>query len=125
MNEINNLKKKIKFRAEYRGTKEMDLLLGSFVKKYLDSFSTEDLNDLYKVLNISDEDLTKWFLKKKDRIELPNNNVTNLLKDWGLINIIGEVKEVAPLSQIKVLSFNEKSEWTLETKYKIGKKKEA
>ena len=53
------------------------------------------------------------------------NTITNLLKDWDLINIIGEVKEVAPLSQIKVLSFSEKSEWTLETKYNIGKKKEA
>ena len=53
------------------------------------------------------------------------NTITNLLRDWDLINIIGEVKEVAPLSQIKVLSFSEKSEWTLETKYNIGKKKEA
>ena len=84
MNEINNLKKKIKFRAKYRGTKEMDLLLGSFVKKYLYSFSTEDLKDLYNILSISDEDLTKWFLKKKGCIELPNNNVTNLLKDFKI-----------------------------------------
>ena len=53
------------------------------------------------------------------------NTIANLLRDWGLINIIDEVKEVAPLSQIKVLSFDEKSEWTLETKYNIGKKKEA
>ena len=53
------------------------------------------------------------------------NTITNLLKDWDLITIIGEVEEVAPLSQIKVLSFSEKSEWTLETKYNIGKKKEA
>ena len=53
------------------------------------------------------------------------NTITNLLKDWDLINIIGEVEEVAPLSQIKVLSFSEKNDWTLETKYNIGKKKEA
>ena len=53
------------------------------------------------------------------------NTITNLLKDWDLITILGEVKEVAPLSQIKVLSFSEKNEWTLETKYNIGKKKEA
>ena len=52
------------------------------------------------------------------------NTITNLLKDWDLITIIGEVEEVAPLSQIKVLSFSEKNEWTLETKYNIGKKKE-
>ena len=53
------------------------------------------------------------------------NTIANLLRDWDLISIIGEVDEVAPLSQIKVLSFSEKSEWTLETKYNIGKKKEA
>ena len=53
------------------------------------------------------------------------NTITNLLRDWDLMNIIGEVGEVAPLSQIKVLSFSEKNEWTLETKYNIGKKKEA
>jgi hypothetical protein len=51
------------------------------------------------------------------------NTITNLLKDWELINIIGVVGEVAPLSQIKVLSFREKNEWTLETKYNIGSKK--
>ena len=53
------------------------------------------------------------------------NTIANLMKDWDLINILGEVEEVAPLSQIKVLSFSEKNEWTLETKYNIGKKKEA
>ena len=53
------------------------------------------------------------------------NTIANLLKDWGLINMLGEVTEVAPLSQIKVLSFSEKNEWILETKYNIGKKREA
>jgi len=52
------------------------------------------------------------------------NTIANLLRDWGLINMIGDATVVAPLSQIKVLSFREKNEWTLETKYNIGKKKE-
>ena len=52
------------------------------------------------------------------------NTIANLLKDWGLISVIGEVTTVAPLSQIKVLSYREKNEWTLETKYNISKKKE-
>jgi hypothetical protein len=52
------------------------------------------------------------------------NTIANLLKDWGLIDVIGELGEVAPLSQIKVLSYSEKGDWTLETKYNIGKKKE-
>ena len=52
------------------------------------------------------------------------NTIANLLQDWGLINVISELGEVAPLSQIKVLSYSEKGDWTLETKYNIGKKKE-
>ena len=52
------------------------------------------------------------------------NTITKLLLDWGLVNIIGEIGEVAPLSQIKVLSYAEKNDWVLETKYNIGKKKE-
>ena len=52
------------------------------------------------------------------------NTIANLLKDWGLVELQGEAENVAPLSQIKVLSFGEKSEWKLETKYNIGKKKE-
>ena len=66
-----------------------------------------------KKTNLSENDIAR------------RNTIANLLKDWGLINILGEVTDVAPLSQIKVLSFNEKNEWTLETKNNIGKKKEA
>ena len=84
MNEINNLKKKIIYRSGYRGTKEMDLLLGNFVKKYINIFSINDLHDLYKLLDISDEDLTKCILNKDQSIILPNNNVVNLLKDFKI-----------------------------------------
>ena len=52
------------------------------------------------------------------------NTITNLLKDWGLVTLVGEMGEQAPLSQVKVLSFKEKNEWELETKYNICKKKE-
>ena len=45
------------------------------------------------------------------------NTITNLLKDWGLVNIISEIGEVAPLSQIKILSYAEKNDWILETKF--------
>lgn len=51
------------------------------------------------------------------------NTIAGLLEDWGLINIIGDNSPKAPLSQIKVLSFREKDEWQLETKYNIGNKK--
>ncbi len=52
------------------------------------------------------------------------NRITKLLSDWGLVEISGEdTGDLAPLNQIKVLSFKEKGEWTLESKYNIGKKK--
>ena len=52
------------------------------------------------------------------------NTIAKLLDDWDLVKLLGNAEPVAPLSQIKVLSYREKDEWTLETKYNIGKKKE-
>ena len=56
------------------------------------------------------------------------NRIVQLLVDWGLVNISVESQEkitdLAPLNQIKVLSFKEKGEWTLESKYNIGRKKQ-
>ena len=66
-----------------------------------------------KDTNISENDIAR------------RNTNANQLSDWGLINVVGKsVVEAAPLSQIKVISFKEKNEWSLETKYNIGKKKE-
>ena len=53
------------------------------------------------------------------------NTIAKLLGDWGLVNIKGTLEPIAPLSQIKIIAFKEKNEWTLETKYNIGKKREA
>ena len=50
------------------------------------------------------------------------NTIAGLLEDWDLVEIIGSSEQRAPLSQIKVLSYREKDEWILETKYNIGKK---
>ena len=54
------------------------------------------------------------------------NRIVQLLGDWGLVSINSKesIADVAPLSQIKVLAYKEKGEWTLESKYNIGKKKE-
>tara|TARA_S200000501_G_C20732196_1_gene703335 strand:- start:429 stop:833 length:405 start_codon:yes stop_codon:yes gene_type:complete len=65
-----------------------------------------------KQTNLSENDIAR------------RNTIANLLKDWGLISIMGDASECAPLSQIKVLSFREKGDWELCTKYNIGKKKE-
>ena len=53
------------------------------------------------------------------------NTIAKLLGDWGLVDIKGSLEPIAPLSQIKIISFKEKDEWTLETKYNIGKKRES
>ena len=54
------------------------------------------------------------------------NRIVQLLGDWGLVSINSKesIADVAPLSQIKVLAYREKGDWTLESKYNIGKKKE-
>jgi hypothetical protein len=53
------------------------------------------------------------------------NRIIQLLSDWGLLAVITpeKIEDVAPLNQIKVLAFKEKDEWTLESKYNIGRKK--
>ena len=52
------------------------------------------------------------------------NRIAALLSDWGLVEVKGVTNPIAPLSQIKIISFKEKDEWILETKYNIGKKRE-
>ena len=65
-----------------------------------------------KETNLSENDIAR------------RNTIAKLLNDWNLVSVEGKIEPVAPLSQIKILSFKEKDEWTLETKYNIGKKKE-
>tara|TARA_B100000029_G_C17276705_1_gene851921 strand:+ start:539 stop:793 length:255 start_codon:yes stop_codon:yes gene_type:complete len=84
MSKIDSLKKKIKYRSEYRGIKEMDLLLGNFVKKYVDTFNYEELLDLYKILERDDNTIFKWYSGTMDSGEIEKNNVSNLLKKFKL-----------------------------------------
>ena len=65
-----------------------------------------------KQTNLSENDIAR------------RNTISRLLSDWGLVKIKGETDPAAPLSQIKIISFKDKNEWILETKYNIGKKKE-
>ena len=82
MNNIELLKKKILYLSKYRGTKEMDLLLSNFVKKYINVFSVEELKQLYDLLNFDDDSLFKLYLNKKDEIKIPNNKVSDLLRNF-------------------------------------------
>ena len=65
-----------------------------------------------KQTNLSENDIAR------------RNTISRLLSDWGLVKIKGKTDPAAPLSQIKIISFKDKNDWTLETKYNIGKKRE-
>ena len=79
---IDQLKKKIIYRSNYRGTKEMDKLLGAFTKKYIDELSTSDLLDLEKLLNIDDDNLYSFYNKLKTDFEFESNNINSLFRNF-------------------------------------------
>ena len=74
-----NLINKIIYRSQYRGTKEMDIFVSSFVKSIIDSLSFDDLVDLDKLVNMNDEDIIK--ILKKEMI-FKNNKILKLLIDF-------------------------------------------
>ena len=78
------LKKQIIYRSMHRGTKEMDLLLGNFVKKYVDEFNHDELKDLEKLLFIEDEVIYKWYIKKNSDTLIPKTKVSLMLKNFKI-----------------------------------------
>ena len=83
--DIEQLKKKIIYRSNYRGTKEMDKLLGSFTKKYIDELSLNDLLDLEKLLDIDDNNLYNFYNGLVTEIKFDDNNVNFLFKNFEYI----------------------------------------
>ena len=79
---ITDLKKKILYRSTYRGTKEMDKLLTSFTKKYIDKLDLNDLLLLCDLLNIDDENLYKFNQGKKTTTKIKMNKISNLFKKF-------------------------------------------
>ena len=84
MKNIDILKKKILYRSVHRGTKEMDLLLGNFVKKYVNTLNESELCELESLLNIDDEVLYKWYLNNERNTLIPENSITKKLKEFKL-----------------------------------------
>ena len=80
---IKDLKNKITYRANYRGTKEMDKLLGSFTKKYIDQFNEQELNLLCDLLNCDDENLYKFNLGQSPTIQIKPNKVSEMFKNYN------------------------------------------
>ena len=78
------LKKQINYRSTHRGSKEMDILLGAFVKKHINDFDDTDLQNLEQILFMEDDTLYRWYFDKKENDSIPNNKVSKLLKDFKL-----------------------------------------
>ena len=83
---IDELKKKIIYRSNYRGTKEMDKLLGTFVKTYINKLSEKNLVNLEKLLNIDDTNLYNFYKGLKTDFEIESNEVTSLFKNFNYNN---------------------------------------
>ena len=79
---IDQLKKKIIYRSNYRSTKEMDKLLGAFTKKHINELEEEDLIQLIELLEIDDNNLYNFYNGLKTDIEFKSNKINSLFKNF-------------------------------------------
>ena len=84
--DIEKLKKKIIYRSNYRGTKEMDKLLGSFTKKYINKLSNDDLIDLEKLLDLDDDNLYNFYNSLNTNIKFKKNKINLLFKNFKYVD---------------------------------------
>ena len=82
MNELESLKKRIIYRASYRGTKEMDILLSGFVNKYINVFDENLLNDLEIFLNFEDEIILNYYHNDVKEKNIEKNKISKLFKEF-------------------------------------------
>ena len=80
--DIDELKRKISYRSNYRGTKEMDILLSSFVEGIIDQLNKEELENLLNFLDIDDENLNKYKQGLKTEVKVSENKITKLFNDF-------------------------------------------
>ena len=83
-NKLEIFKKKLIYRSGYRGTKEMDILLSSFVNKYIDTFDENLLIELEKFLNFEDEIILNFYQKNIVEKNIEKNKVSKLFKEFKL-----------------------------------------
>ena len=84
MNKLETLKKKLLYRSNYRGTKEMDILLSNFVKKYINIFDEEELKDLDKFLNMEDESIYDFYHKDEFNKNFNDNKISKYFKKFRI-----------------------------------------
>ena len=80
--DIDELKKKIIYRSSYRGTKEMDILLSSFVKEVINHLDNDELENLFNLLNIDDDNLYKFKQGIKTEVQINENKISKMFKDY-------------------------------------------
>ena len=83
-NKLETLKKRLLYRASYRGTKEMDILLSSFVNKYINSFDESLLDELEKFLNYEDEVILNYYNFNIVQMEIDKNKISTIFKKFKL-----------------------------------------
>ena len=83
-NKLEIYKKRLIYRASYRGTKEMDILLGKFVNKYIDKFDEKLLIELEKFLNFEDEVLLNYYNYNIKEKKIEDNKISKLFKDFSV-----------------------------------------
>ena len=83
-NKLEIFKKKLIYRAGYRGTKEMDILLSSFVNKNINSFNENLLNELDKFLNFEDEVLLNYYHHNIITKNIDKNKISKIFKNFKL-----------------------------------------
>ena len=83
-NDIENFKKRLIYRSQYRSTKEMDKLIGTFVKSNINDFDSSQLNDLEKFLTIDDDTLYRFYNNQIENLNDISSEFQNLFKSHSL-----------------------------------------
>jgi antitoxin CptB len=81
---MNNLIKKLQYRSNHRGTKEMDLLIGGFATENLKKMTLEELKEFEILLNFTDKELSSWLVDNKKNNDLENFSISSKIKEFKL-----------------------------------------
>ena len=84
MNELEKFKKKLIYRSNYRGTKEMDILLSNFVKKHIDKFDEIQLNELDKFLDFEDNIILNYYHHGIAEKNIDKNKISGIFRDYSV-----------------------------------------
>ena len=81
---MNNLIKKLQYRSNHRGTKEMDLLIGGFATENLKKMTLEELKEFEILLNFTDKELSSWLVDNKKNNDLEKFSISKKIKEFKL-----------------------------------------